>query len=388
MPVALTVPAAALGAALWAPGCGGQAVTVSGHDEASTGGNVGEGGGQGTGLPGSSSSSGSGGSTSSGAGSTTDGHTPGRTWAYVYENGGTIFGVPFGGSTSTVVATGGNLGPQVTFDTARIYTTSESTGDAGLPLYSIDSLPLAGGPLSSLEANVPWPIAITAMASNGTTLYVAKQENTLLDGGYTSVHGVIEAIPSTGGAPVLVQSVAAELGGVAADQHYVYWTQTYDGSDGGPGSVSGSVHRALLAGGADETLASGQLDPIQVAVDSSGIYWLNVGTPGRDCTSTDGSVLRLPPGATTPVTVATGLQGPSSLAVGGGNAYFATLGAYCNSSGAGLGSVHKVAASGQATTVASGLTTPQNLYADGTYLYFTTVVDAYNGVLGVTVTPR
>jgi hypothetical protein len=314
-------------------------------------------------------------------------HVPGSAWAYVYANPvdfGKIFGVPFGGGTSTTLAMGGNIGigAHLTFDGARIYYSVESFDDAGLPTYSLGFMPIAGGASSTLVSSDPSSIA--GIASNGQALYVSRQNDTVNAGGYATLHGFIEAIP-VGGTPAKLQTVSAELGGVAVDGRYVYWTQTFDGTSA---QASGSIHRTALAGGADETLATGQLYPVQVALDASGIYWINLGTPGRDCTSRDGTLMRLAPASTSPVVLMSGLQGPGSIAVRGGNVYVATAGAYCNVGGDGLGTIYKVAsASGQPTAIVSGITGPQNLYADGTYLYFTKVVDSFNGVLAAGAVP-
>jgi hypothetical protein len=83
-----------------------------------------------------------------------------------------------------------------------------------------------------------------------------------------------------------------------------------------------------------------------------------------------------------------GLQGPGPLAARDGNVYVATAGAYCNTSGDGLGTIFKLAsAGGEPTVLVSGITGPRGLYADGTYLYFTKVVDSLNGVLAAGVVP-
>jgi hypothetical protein len=312
---------------------------------------------------------------------------PGIAWAFVYANdvsGGKIFGVPFGGSTSTLLAMGGNMGTQLTFDSTSIYYSLESSDDAGLPEYALGSLPIAGGTQSTVAA--PSPSTIEGIASDGHSIYVLKDDSNST-GGTPIFHGVIEAIPLGSGAPVTLQTVSEQPTGVAVDSQYVYWTQTPAVSLMGTQAM-GSVHRVPLAGGTDETLATGQLDPVAVAVDASGIYWINRGTPGIDCTSTDGSLVRIARGSTSPVTLASGLQGPGALTARSGNAYFATAGSFCNVGGNGLGSVHKYAsASGQTTVVASGVTGPQNLYADGTYLYFTVFTDPLNGVLAAMSVP-
>jgi hypothetical protein len=313
---------------------------------------------------------------------------PGTAWAYVYANpvdGGKIFGVPFGGSTSTLLAMGGNLGAELTFDARGIYYSIESIDVAGVPNYAIGSMPISGGAQSTLTPLEP--STIDAIVSDGRNLYVSRNVTSYADGG-SSVHGIIEAVPLAGGVPVTLAMVSEQPNGVAVDAQYVYWTQTGDSSPRA-NRAAGSVHRVPVTGGADETLATGQLNPRQVAVDASGLYWIDYGTMGVDCTSSDGSLVRLARGSASPVTLASGLKAPGALIAHSGTVYFATAGFFCNVGGAGLGSVQKFsAAAGQTTVVSSGITSPQSLYADDTYLYYAVVTDTLNYVLAAKSVPR
>jgi hypothetical protein len=57
---------------------------------------------------------------------------------------------------------------------------------------------------------------------------------------------------------------------IALDAHYVYWA-----------TQAGDIKRECITGGAPEVIASNQDEPIDIAVDDSGVYWLDQGTqPG------------------------------------------------------------------------------------------------------------
>jgi hypothetical protein len=73
-----------------------------------------------------------------------------------------------------------------------------------------------------------------------------------------------------------------------------------------------------LAGGTPVTLASGQQSIDSIAVDASGIYWVN-------SRSTLGTVMKLALGGGTPVTLAAGQDLPFGLAVDSTSVYWATF---------------------------------------------------------------
>ena len=52
-----------------------------------------------------------------------------------------------------------------------------------------------------------------------------------------------------------------------------------------------------LGGGTPTTLASGQFDPVGIAVDATSVYWVN---SGSNTGSADGTVMKVPLGGGTP----------------------------------------------------------------------------------------
>lgn len=108
---------------------------------------------------------------------------------------------------------------------------------------------------------------------------------------------------------------SGKVGGVAVFGGRLYWTlaPTYLGTDG-------RVFGANLDGSGVQELASGQATPQPIVADASGIYWLNYGTA-----PTNGAVMSVPAGATTPVVFADAQPRPVSLAVDGSNVYWFTF---------------------------------------------------------------
>ncbi len=83
--------------------------------------------------------------------------------------------------------------------------------------------------------------------------------------------------------PVVVAKGQGYLYHLAATESHVYWT-----------SIDGSVARIATAGGSTEVLVSGQNQPGDIAVNSTDVYWTNLG---------DATILRLPLDGGTPVVV-------------------------------------------------------------------------------------
>ncbi len=108
-------------------------------------------------------------------------------------------------------------------------------------------------------------------------------------------------------------------------------------------------------------LASG-LQPTGVAVDATSVYWTNQGCPLKGGTC-EGTLVKVPKCGGSPVTLASGLNGPNAVAVDDTSAYWANLG----------GSVMKVALSGGAPTVlAADAVTAFDIAVDGTSAYWGT----------------
>jgi hypothetical protein len=157
--------------------------------------------------------------------------------------------------------------------------------------------------------------------------------------------------------------------GIAVDGQYVYWVNADSGQS--------SIMRVPKGGGTPITIASSQLNAVAVAVDSSAVYWANAGTstcaPSGACTSNgDGAVLRAPLTGGAPTTLASGQHVPVSIAVDSTNAYFIDEGTAVYDSSIADGSVVKVPLGGGApVTLATGYSYPGALAIDKANVYWT-----------------
>ena len=170
--------------------------------------------------------------------------------------------------------------------------------------YTLNTMPLAGGPLTTL---VELQHGADMLAVNGTNLYWS--DNTPVNA------GTINTAPLAGGPVTTVVTGQDYPRGVAVDGSHIYWTN----------SVGGQVNMAPLTGGQVTTLFAGQSFPFGVAVDNTSIYWAT-----SDVSSTSGTIWKAPlPGMpqSPPVALVTGQNSPYGLAVDSTRVYWANNGA-------------------------------------------------------------
>jgi hypothetical protein len=146
--------------------------------------------------------------------------------------------------------------------------------------------------------------------------------------------------------PVLLAEIGDDPAQIAIDEAHVYWTANNFG-----GTEPGFIRRVAKAGGEIETLVKGQISPLEIAADSSGIYWTNGGgsvqRAAHDGSGTSrlasgstpwgiaideahvywtdyygGTVRRVPKSAGTAMTIASGQEQPRCLAVDRGLVYW------------------------------------------------------------------
>ena len=150
----------------------------------------------------------------------------------------------------------------------------------------------------------------------------------------------------------------------ALDASSLYWSE---------GGINGAIKKASLTGGAVTTIASGLNDPYGIAVDGANIYWTEQG---------GGNVKMVPVAGGEPVTLATSLNSPQFIAVDSASVYITEFGTW--NSGAGIrstdGAVDRIPISGGAVvTLASGLNGPQTIAVDAAHVYWTEVANFSTG---------
>ncbi len=301
-------------------------------------------------------------------------------YGYFYCDG-YLYGVPAGGGTPVPLTTTTspgfeiesnefftNLAIPIARDDSRVYFADAPRDDAGPTGNTVNAISVTGAQRVTLASGFD---AIYGLAVDSQNLYVLDQAAAYNS---SAPSGKVERVPLTGGTPQVLATVSGTLGGIAVDDAYVYWTQTDPASSNG-GSPKGEVMRLPLAGGAAKTVATQQAVPYQIAVDGAGIlYWLDYGTGGSYCTSTDGTLMKLAPGSAVPVTLASALAGANSLALRDGSVYWATVGSFCKENDTPIGNVFALAGdAGGPVTVAPMVDAPSDLYVDSTTVYFTTL---------------
>ena len=180
--------------------------------------------------------------------------------------------------------------------------------------------------------------------------------------------GTVMKAPLSGGPPVALATGQVNPGFMTIDTTNVYWvnqgTAVSDYADG-------AIMMVSINGGTPVTLASAQNYLSALAVDATNIYWASGGTSKNNFA--DGALLTLPLSGGTPVTLASKQIGPYGIAVDRTYIYWINLG---TSRFGGLvedGSVMKMALSGGApTALASAQPAPLAIAVDATSVYWAT----------------
>jgi hypothetical protein len=171
---------------------------------------------------------------------------------------------------------------------------------------------------------------------------------------WTDIGGALSTVSVAGAAPRVLASGLGNLGGLAVDDTNVYITEECgqpDASCPSPGlgtTASAGTGRLLsvpLAGGAATTLASQQLNPSSIVIDTGQIYWINAGTSGRDTPNANGSILTMSKSGGLPTVLSAGETAPGSLRLQNTALY------WIDASGVSATAIRKLVAGGAASNV-------------------------------------
>ena len=187
----------------------------------------------------------------------------------------------------------------------------------------VATMPKKGGTLTPVVAGLAYP---TTLAIGATHIYYAMQ-------GWS-----IHRVPLAGGTSELLWSTSGPYDAIdiAVDSTHVYFSLL---------GVAGSIQKIPLTGGAATLLAWAANHPYSVAVGGGHVYWADVGTPP---TYSDGSISRVPINGGAGEVFAPSQCQPESVQLDGEYAYWAT---YCGGTVARMpikGGPIRVLAAGQA----------------------------------------
>jgi hypothetical protein len=164
---------------------------------------------------------------------------------------GGIWKVPIGGGTESAVAVALSGPMNLALDASNVYFVENNSAGHGAGAFRVAKT--GGTPFYLGTGNLTGGIALDL---TDTHLYITNG-----DGAFGSLGSVFK-LPVGGGASTSFASGQNQPVGIALDSTRAYWSDEY----------AGAVMSAQLSGGAPVTLASGSCTT-NVAVDASCVYW-------------------------------------------------------------------------------------------------------------------
>jgi hypothetical protein len=243
---------------------------------------------------------------------------------------GTVMSAPLAGGPATTLASDPNGAGPIALDGTNVYWADPA---------ALMKVPLGGGSPTQVASVLPW--GANAFTVSPTSVYWTSQ----------NPMGVSQ-VPLTGGSPTVLSTDQSPVG-IAVDATDVYWC---DGV--------GSVMKMPLDGGTPVTLASVKgLPCAQLTVDAANVYWTT------SSLSQAFSVMKVPLDGGTPVTLApSNPGGTNGIAVDTTRVYWTLITAPYRPDGGAVMSVP--IAGGAATTLATGQAGIGGIAVDATSVYW------------------
>jgi len=156
-----------------------------------------------------------------------------------------------------------------------------------------------------------------ALTTDGVNVYWANWGTFDAQGASNNDATIMQAPVDGTGTPKVLASSQNAPGCIVVDANNVYWTNLGKlGADLLPATKSGSVVQVPIGGGTVVTLAPSQAIPVGIVVSNGVVYWTDYGL------SEPGVVLSVPVGGGTIVPLVDGLNNPFSLTLGGKTLYW------------------------------------------------------------------
>ena len=199
------------------------------------------------------------------------------------------------------------------------------------PAFAVERHRATLPPRPSLCANA-------AIASSVSVSWFALADDTIY---FADSSGGLLKVPKGGGMPMpIMSSLSVDIGTVVVDTTSVFFI-TQDSE------TIGSIYSVPRSGGTPKLLATNLPAPIDMRLDATSIYWLNLGTIMGQDVAADGSVERMLKDGTGRQKLIGNLSAPAALEVDATDVYFSETGSAIGSTVMGL---RRISKSGGAVT--------------------------------------